>query len=71
LKKIISKRARAVKSAESSIRGLDVIEHHTLIITDSGLMTPDEIRRAEEIFREIRRQLEEIEIIITPWDLSL
>lgn len=62
--KIISKRARATEEPEEAIPGLEIIEH-TIIITDgSGIMTPEEIKRAEQIFRDIRKQLEDINISI-------
>jgi pyruvate/oxaloacetate carboxyltransferase len=62
--KIISKRARATEGPEAAIPGLEITEH-TIIITDgSGIMTPEEIKRAEQIFRDIRKQLEDINISI-------
>lgn len=60
--KIISRRGR-VEESESAIPGLDVVEltDYTIIITDdSGTMTPEEIKRAEQIFRDIQKQLEDI-----------
>lgn len=65
--KIISKRARVKRQPESAIPGLDVFEisEQSIIITDySGSMTPEEIKRAEQIFRDIRKQLEDMDIVI-------
>lgn len=63
--KIVSKRGKppaAVKKEEAgSSLGRSII-----IITDSsGSSTPEQIKAAEEMFREIRRQLEEIGKIIS------
>jgi len=67
--KIISKRARAVKKDAGPVPGLEVTEIYEssiIIIDGSGQMSPADIKRAEEIFREIRRQLEGIGGILTP-----
>ena len=63
--KIISKRARAVGEAESTaprIEGIEITEHTVIITDSSSIMTPEEIKRAEQIFRDIRKQLEDLQI---------
>jgi hypothetical protein len=70
--KIISKRTRR-QLASSPIPGLEVTEIHetSVIITSSSmdLMSPDDIKRAVEIFKEMRRQLESGTISINLHDV--
>lgn len=66
--KIISKRSRQTKAVEA-IPGLEVTEVFStgIIITGSGaVMSPDDIKRTEEIFRRIREELESIGRILGP-----
>ena len=57
---IISKRARqkaAVQEPE-----IEVVSSSIIIIGSDAQLSPEQIKRAEEIFREIRRQLDAIGI---------
>lgn len=66
--KIISKRARQLKPA-GPIPGMEVTDLFSssiIIVSDGAVMSPADIKRAEEIFREIRRQLEQVGNILTP-----
>ena len=67
--KIISKRARQTKVSESSIHGLEVTEitETSVIITSSStdVMSPEDIRRAIEVFKQIRKQLESGNIFVS------
>jgi len=61
--KIISKRAKAlVPSPQLPNAPYNTEVEHSLIIT--GAMSPAEIKAAEEAFKEIRRRLEDIGIIL-------
>jgi hypothetical protein len=61
--KIISKRAKALKpKLQSPSAPYNAEVEHSLIIT--GAMSPSEIKAAEEAFKEIRRRLEDIGIIL-------
>ena len=68
--KIISKRARKIQEESGPIPGLEVTEVFSssiIIVSGNGgaIMSPDDIKRAEDIFREIRRQLGDLDITIS------
>jgi hypothetical protein len=44
----------------------DLFSSSIIIVSDGAVMSPADIKRAEEIFREIRRQLEQVGNILTP-----
>jgi hypothetical protein len=60
--KVISKRARQETVFTSPVPGLEVTEvtSTSVIITSSStdMMSPEDIKRAIEVFQEMRRQLE-------------
>lgn len=56
--KIISKRG---KKKEVEVNQLDFdFDAFGIIIVDSHTMTPEEVRKAEEAIRDLRKQLEDI-----------
>jgi hypothetical protein len=59
--KIVSKRGKP-QSDPQPIPGLEVTEisNGSIIIDAGGELTPDELHQIEEVFRQIRRQLEQI-----------
>lgn len=62
--KIISKRGRRPQPPE--VDGAEVTYGHygIIIIDGAGTMTPEETRRAEEAFKELRRQLDELQDVL-------
>lgn len=65
--KIISKRARKIQSG--SIPGLDVVEvqETSIVISSSGdVLSPADLKRIEDMFRDIRKQLEDFGQIQSP-----
>lgn len=53
--KITSKRGKKPEVKDDSAYQ----DAYDLIIIESGAVSPEQIRRAEEVFREIRKQLED------------
>ena len=46
--------------------GLEVVEYEIIVTGDVGSMTADEIKAAEEVFKRMRKQLEDFGKIISP-----
>ena len=69
--KIISKRGRKAKAkpeAKPEAKEVEVEFGHFGIIIVDGSMTPEEIKRAEEAMKELRRQLDELQDMLdTGW----
>ncbi len=66
--KIISKRGRSAKVRVEETGTEVEYGHFGIIIVDSNIMTPEEIRRSEEAIKELRRQLDELQDILdTGW----
>lgn len=61
--KIISKRGRKPQSPEANESEV-TYGHFGIIIIDGGMMTPEEIRQAEEAMKELRRQLDELQDVL-------
>ena len=61
--KIISKRGRKPQPPKSE--EIEVTYgHFGIIIIDGGVMTPEEIRQAEDAMKELRRQLDDLQNIL-------
>lgn len=65
--KIISKRGRKPQQPKKEETEAS-FGHFGIIIIDGGIMTPEEIRQAEEAMKELRRQLDDLQNILdTGW----
>ena len=65
--KIISKRGRKPQQPKKEETEVSY-GHFGIIIVDGGMMTPEEIRQAEEAMKELRRQLDDLQNILdTGW----